>query len=804
MWFEGAKTMKIINLLKQLKDRFPTLTDKKRMVENLFKKREELHICDFDLALVFIGIATHFNIDTREFFNERKELIIAIADSSYAKYFAPDLFQSDVFVVDDEKRSNDVVAAVADAVFSMRVDNNGINAIDEHELLTEIDIKLLDVTKSKVVNVSDKVKIEIHCNKYYSFALSQTKYKIISDIIVTNLSDEAIKDAKLVIISDPSYIEFSVINVPLINPHQPIAITEFDINTHIEQVMELQEKICGTLTIKLLLGEEELVSLTTEIEYFSYDTWLENAINGSTALFVTPNDVAVQNTVALVAKEMESLSGSSSLPDYQVGDKNNVVMQLKALFNTLHKEAIAYITVPPSYEIVGQKIRLPHDVLVHKQGTCLDLSILFLACAERMGLNSFLVRKSGHAFVGVFLEENTFPTMIYNDAPHALEMNSQEENEIVFIECTAYTAGSPYSFEEACELARQSVAKSIIDPEFEIIDIMRARAYGFYPLPINYNDVDRAVVDYEVVEQNKTRLARKDYSYKGDKLELSQAELNKFDVWEKKLLDLSRRNQLISYKTTGRGLQLYFYDLNALYHVFKSDNKNYHIAPVKIAEHFVFELPTATEEQYQQIKNDFNNRNIGLVLRSQAQLTSLKFFEKERRKSFEETGSNILYLAIGFIQYFENPKSVNPCYAPIILVPIDLVKHSKDNYSIKGREEPPFLNISIFEFFHQEFGMNCDDLLTQIDFDKEDIDIDVVLNTVSEKISKLSRASIIRTAAINVFNFSKAVMWSDVRFRKAELSKNKVIKSIIEGRFVCDENEQLGKLLMMTQATQKI
>ena len=789
----GVVPMKIYDLLKQLNDRFPTSTDKERMVENLFRKREELHVCDLDLALIFLDMTIHFkNIDARGFFGERKELLMAVADSSYAKYFAPELFQGDVVTVDDEKRSNDVTAAVVEGIFSMQIKNDGVNAIDGHELLTEIDVKLLDVTKSKVVNASDTVKIEIHCNKYYSFALSQTKYKIISDIIITSLSDEAIKDAKLVIDSDPSYIEFSDINVPLINPHQPIAITEFDINTHIEQLMELQEKVAGTLTIKLIVGEDELVSLTTEIEYFSFDTLLENAMNGSTALFVTPNDVAVQNTIALVAKEMQSLSGSSSLPDYQVGDKNNVVMQLKALFNTLHKEAIAYITVPPSYENVGQKVRLPHDVLVHKQGTCFDLTILFLACVERMGLNAFLVKKTGHAFAGVFLEKNTFPTMNYNDAPHALEMNSQEENEIVFIECTAYTADNASSFEEACELGRQNVASSIADPYFEIIDIQRARAYGFLPLPINYNDIDRAVVDYDVVQQNKIRLARKDYSYKGDKLELSQAELNKFDVWEKKLLDLSRRNQLVSYKTAGRGLQLCFYDLNALYRAFESDNGNYHVAPAKLTEHFVFELPTATEEQYAQIKRDFNNRNIGLVLRSQAQETSLRFFEKERRKSFEETGSNILYLAIGFIQYFENPKSVNPCYAPIVLVPIDLVRHSKDNYSIKGREEPPFLNISIFEFFHQEFGLNCDDLLTQIDFESEDIDIDVVLNTVAERISKLSRASIIRTAAINVFNFSKAVMWSDVRFRKAELSKNKVIKSIIEGRFACEDDDQIG------------
>jgi len=786
--------MTIKDLLIRLNERFPTSTDKKRMVENLFKKREELHVCDLDLALVFLGIALYLKTtDQIAYFLERHELIAAIADSSYAKFFAPHLFLTDVITVDDDKRNEELVEAVSDGILNCKLAKGAGDAILQHELLKEIDVKLLDTTKSKVVNTSDTLKIEIHCNNAYSFALSQTNFKIISDIILTNLGDNEIKDAKLIITSDPKYVEISEINVPLINPHQPIAVNEFNINTHLEQLMELQEKVVGTLTVKLVVGEEELGSLTTEINYFSYDTWLESAMNGSTALFVTPNDVAVQNTVGLVAKEMQNLVGSSSLPDYQMGDKNNVVDQLKALYNTLHNEAIAYITVPPSYEGVGQKIRLPHDVLVHKQGTCLDLSILFITCAERMGLNSFLVRVSGHAFAGVFLEENNFPSMIYNDVPHALEMNSEQENEIVFVECTAFTADSASTFEEAMETARKTVVAHIADPEFEIIDIKRARAYGFLPLPINFNDVDRATVDYDVVEQNKIRLARKNYSYKGDKLELSEAELNKFDVWEKKLLDLSKRNQLINYKPTGRGLQLNFYDLNKLYHAFDTKRGNYHVAPCGGLKNFVFELPAATEEQYSEIEKDFSNRNIGLVIRTQFQTTSLKFFEKERKKSFEETGSNILYLAIGFIQYFENKKTQNPLYAPIILVPIDLIRNSKDNYSISGREEPPFLNISILEFFHQEFGVNCDDLLTQIDFEDENLDVDTILNTVGEKVKKFGRTSIIRTAAINVFNFSKAVMWSDVKFRKNELSKNKVIKSIIDGKFVCEDDEQIGE-----------
>ena len=81
----GVVPMKIYDLLKQLNDRFPTSTDKERMVENLFRKREELHVCDLDLALIFLGMTIHFkSIDARGFFGERKELLMAVANYSKA------------------------------------------------------------------------------------------------------------------------------------------------------------------------------------------------------------------------------------------------------------------------------------------------------------------------------------------------------------------------------------------------------------------------------------------------------------------------------------------------------------------------------------------------------------------------------------------------------------------------------------------------------------------------------------------------------------------------------------------------
>lgn len=415
--------------------------------------------------------------------------------------------------------------------------------------------------------------------------------------------------------------------------------------------------------------------------------------------------------------------------------------------------------------MVGQKIRIPHDVLKGKQGTCIDLAILFVSCLESMGLNAGIVLIAGHAYACVFLEEEHLLSSPYSDATKMLDL-CDNEKKVIFIECTTFTAGNDTTFEQACSLARENTWVHVNDPNFEVIDISISRASGYLPLPIKFDDVEKITIDLEVKEENSIRLKKKDFKTSSDKLKLTDAEVNKFDLWEKKLLDLSKRNELIDFKVDRNGQQILTFDndgnlsINFLFDEFKEKKYQYTLIDSNIqGMGGTLSLPDLTEEQYNTCSYAVNDHKLLFIKRKTSLNSALKFFDRERRKAFEESGSNVLYMAIGFIEWFETERSIRPKYAPIILIPIDLKRHSKDSYSIIGRDEPAFLNISIFEFFHQEFKMNFDDLLTMNLFsDDSNISADTILNTVSEKLKRLKRARVIKTAAINIFRFSKAVM----------------------------------------------
>ena len=65
--------------------------------------------------------------------------------------------------------------------------------------------------------------------------------------------------------------------------------------------------------------------------------------------------------------------------------------------------------------MTGQRVRLPHIVLEQKQGTCLDLAVLYAACLEAVGLFPLLFFIKEHAFAGCWLEEETFADCMVDD-----------------------------------------------------------------------------------------------------------------------------------------------------------------------------------------------------------------------------------------------------------------------------------------------------------------------------------------------------------------------------------------------------
>ena len=179
----------------------------------------------------------------------------------------------------------------------------------------------------------------------------------------------------------------------------------------------------------------------------------------------------------------------------------------------------------------------------------MDMTLLYCACLEAMGLNPIMVLVRGHIFAGVWLVEDSFSDTIMDDPSQLQKRMSNGIHEILVVECTAMNAGRNYDFDKACKLAAAKVAN--YDTFNFAIDVARARSMGIRPLPVRVLTDAGFVVQHddrkqsEVTSASTIDLNNFDFTKLGNKQEAT-----KQIQWERKLLDLSMRNMLINLRFT--------------------------------------------------------------------------------------------------------------------------------------------------------------------------------------------------------------------------------------------------------------
>ena len=79
---------------------------------------------------------------------------------------------------------------------------------------------------------------------------------------------------------------------------------------------------------------------------------------------------------------------------------------------------------------------------------------------------------------------------------------------------------------------------------------------------------------------------------------------------------------------------------------------------------------------------------------------------REAKTAEEEQGVNILYLALGFLTWFEDTTSNVAREAPLILLPVELVRNARTStYDIKLRDEDLITNLPLQQRLSEDFGI---------------------------------------------------------------------------------------------------
>ena len=615
-----------------------------------------------------------------------------------------------------------------------------------------------------------------------NYAMQQNGAAVIQSITIENKMGTDLEHLDLRITAAPEFALPFASHIDCLPAKQAVTLSRPKLILNGEYLAGMTEKVSGVLHISLSRGEELLVSEDVETTVLAFDEWHGLGIYPELlSAFVTPNHPELAKIIARATEFLGQWTGDTSMDAYQSQDPNRVLSQAAAIFTAIKEQAIAYAVPPASFEGVGQRVRLCDMVLRQKLGTCLDLTLLYASCLEAVGLHPLLITTVGHIFTGVWLEDRMFPECVQDDVSLITKRLASGVNEIAVVETTCVTTGKDRSFDDARAVGEQNLTHQQVE---YIIDVHRARMSHISPLPQRvHTDSGWTVVhDASFKEENLSAPRKLDETIQIDP-DLRDENLPKKVQWERKLLDLGMRNNLINLRFTKTQLPILTTSLDELENAL-ADGGDFTILPrpadwklEKVSFESLHELETSGI-----IKAEFENKRLRSVFAEGELTQALKGLYRSAKTALEENGANTLYLALGMLRWFENKRSTKARYAPIILLPVEMVRKSAaQGYVIRLRDEEPQMNITLLEKMKQDFGIVVNGL-DPLPTDEHGIDIRRVLTILRKAVMEQPHWDVLEAASIGIFSFSQFVMWNDIRNRTDDLMRNKVVRSLMEGK----------------------
>ncbi len=154
-----------------------------------------------------------------------------------------------------------------------------------------------------------------------------------------------------------------------------------------------------------------------------------------------------------------------------VGEQDETVSQIKALYDELKARGMSYVMDPnvTSTQSFVQRTRLPAEVLASTNAQCLEGTLTFATLMEAIGIKPIVVFVPGHAFVGW----------------HPVAKDGTNGKPI-FLETTMVGG---YEFEQAIKVANARVEQELAANHFKtgaahMLDVGKIRAGGFSAMPM--------------------------------------------------------------------------------------------------------------------------------------------------------------------------------------------------------------------------------------------------------------------------------------------------------------------------------
>ena len=375
-----------------------------------------------------------------------------------------------------------------------------------------------------------------------SLASQQNGFPLLRKLRVKNKSHEIARDVRVRLAFDPAFASCDEILLGDIPAGKSGKVDDIPVNVSTDYLAALTESVSGTVTFSIRCGEsEDGPDIRKCIRLYPYDRWEGLDYPELLPCYCVPNNPALRPVIRRASEILGRRTGDPSLDGYQTGNPNRVKQMVGAVFDAVKELGITYSNPPASAGQAGQRIRLPEEILSSRMGTCLDTTLLQASCLEAIGVRPVLVLTTSHAFCGVWLVENCSSHMINKDAAALRKRTADGINEMIVFETTLADRKQEVSFDKAVSDAEDTLFTA--GNFYCWIDVEAARRMDICPLSQRILTPD----GYVIVSERHVKEHKPEEIPEDDDIDITAAaRVDKRTIWERKLLDLSLRNELVN------------------------------------------------------------------------------------------------------------------------------------------------------------------------------------------------------------------------------------------------------------------
>lgn len=248
------------------------------------------------------------------------------------------------------------------------------------------------------------------------------------------------------------------------------------------------------------------------------------------------------------------------------------------------------------------------------------------------------------------------------------------------------------------------------------------------------------------------------------------------EVWKNRLLDLSRRNRLLHLRA-GAAIGLTHPAAPELYALLARQRKLEFadaLTPEQRLDALSWDAPTTGATlRLDQIAAPRPTAGQLATDRPPAdQERALYNLRLRARTIAGEQGVNVLYVAIGFLEWLAPGAGETFWRSPLLLLPVELQRASfSARYSLRLIDDEIVLNPTLAHKLRQQFGL----ALPALPDDADELEIEPFFAQIEALIAGRDGWQVTREAALGLFSFLKLLMYTDLERAAAAAEQHPIV-----------------------------